>query len=109
MSAREERVARNEATARHINEVLEEAQSADGDGGYLRIVCECGVAECEEIVAVTEEEYERVRSDPLRFIVRHGHVDASVEQIVEETDRFVVVAKLDGTASAIAEAEDPRG
>jgi hypothetical protein len=105
--SREERVARNEATSRRINEKLEAAQ-ADDDHRYLRLVCECGRGACEELVAVSVEEYERVRSDPVQFVVRRDHVMEDVERAIYETDRFVVVAKREGTPAAIAIEEDPR-
>jgi len=33
---------------------------------------------------------------------------ADVEEVVEETDRFVVVAKREGTPAEVASEEDPR-
>ena len=36
------------------------------------------------------------------------HVMRDVEQVVEETDRFAVVAKREGTPAEVAIAEDPR-
>ena len=49
MTAREERVARNEATSREINERLEQAHQGAPSDRYLRMVCECGLALCERI------------------------------------------------------------
>ena len=66
MSDRAERVAR-EATSREINERLERAHEGAPSDRYLRMVCECGLATCDRVIAITMPEYERVRSDPRWF------------------------------------------
>ena len=60
-------------------------------------------------IAITIAEYESVRADPRQFAVARGHVMADVERVVAETDRYVVVAKREGTPAAVAIEEDPRG
>jgi hypothetical protein len=108
VTSREERVARNETAAREINEGIEQAHAKNEEARYFRILCECGKADCEQVIGITRSEYEQVRSDPVRFVVRRDHVDPSVEDIVSETDRFVVVAKREGIPAEVAEEEDPR-
>ena len=108
MSERDERVARNEATSREINERLEQAHEDAPSDRFLRMVCECGLAMCDRMIAITPPEYERVRSDARRFAVVRDHVMADVELVLEENDRFVVVVKREGTPAEVAEEEDPR-
>ena len=108
MSDRVERVARNEATSREINEQLEHAHEGAPSDRYLRMVCECGLATCDRMIAITMPEYERVRSDPRWFALLREHVVSDAEVVVEEHDRFVVVAKREGTPAEIAEQRDPR-
>ena len=108
MTAREERVARNEATSREINERLEQAHEGVPSDRYLRMVCECGLALCDRMIAITAPEYEQTRSDPRRFAVVRDHVLPDVEDVTEENDRFVVVVKREGTPAEVAEREDPR-
>lgn len=36
------------------------------------------------------------------------HVIADVELVIQDTDRFVVVAKREGTPAQVASEEDPR-
>jgi hypothetical protein len=108
MSNREERVARNEGAAREINEAIEEAHEGEPSDRYIRIVCECGRDDCDRLVAITTREYEQIRSDPVQFAVVHDHVIGDVERIVFETDRFLVVAKREGTPAKVAIEEDPR-
>jgi len=108
MNDREERVARNESTSREINEQLEEAHRIDSPGGYIRMVCECGQETCDRMIAITTSEYEQIRGDPRQFAVMRDHVRADMERVVYETDRFVVVAKMEGTPAEVAIEEDPR-
>ncbi len=108
MTGREERVARNEATSREINEGIEEAHEATPSDRYIRMVCECGLDSCDRLIAITVAEYERVRSEPTHFAVVADHVRSDVEVVVEETDRFATVAKREGTAAEVAVEEDPR-
>jgi hypothetical protein len=108
VSDRAERVARNEATSREINERLEWAHQAAPSDRYLRMVCECGLATCDRVIAITTPEYERVRSDPRWFAVYREHVVPDAEVVIEEHDRFVLVVKREGTPAEVAEQQDPR-
>jgi hypothetical protein len=108
MSKREERVARNEATSRDINEGLEQADAADPPDSFFRIVCECGQDSCDRLIAITLAEYERVRADALQFAVLRDHVIADVELVIEDRNRFVAVVKREGTPAQVAWEEDPR-
>lgn len=108
MGSREERVARNEATTREINEGIQEAHDGGPSDKQIRMLCECGNPSCERVIAITVQEYERVRSEGRRFAVVHEHVLEDVEDVVEETDRFVVVEKHEGEAAEVAMEEDPR-
>ena len=108
VAGREERVARNEATSREINEDIEEAHEGAPPGPYIRMVCECGLESCDRLIAITVPEYERVRSDARLFAVTRDHVIEEMERVVDETDRFVVVSKRAGTPAEVASEEDPR-
>jgi hypothetical protein len=108
MTGREERVARNEAASRDINERIEDAHEGATDERYVRMLCECGKESCDRLIAITLPEYERVRSHPRTFAVMRDHVMEDMERVVDETDRFVVVAKREGTPAQVAIEEDPR-
>jgi hypothetical protein len=109
MSEREERVARNEATSREINEGIEQGHQGTAPADHVRMVCECGLEDCDRVVAISIAEYEQVRSDPRQFAVVRDHVKEDMERVVSETERFVVVQKREGTPAKIAVEEDPRG
>jgi hypothetical protein len=103
-SAGEERVARNEAAFRKVNEAIEQGrQTREGLVGF---VCECGRLGCNEIIELTLSEYEAVRADAQRFGVRHGH-QTGPEVVLETHERYLVVAKR-GSAGDIAEFSNPR-
>lgn len=110
VSSREDRVARNEATTREINDEIERAhRAAASTPDHVRVLCECGRLECDRLIAITLAEYESVRADPRRFAVVRDHVLADLERVIVETDRYAVVAKRQGTPAAVAVQEDPRG
>jgi hypothetical protein len=100
---RKERIAKNEAIFRAVNEVLR-----DPEDGQLEVTCECGDRECEQILLVPVQVYERTRSDSARFIVVPGHAMPDVEDLIEHTDSYDIVRKHEDAAQ-IAEELDPRG
>jgi hypothetical protein len=103
-SAGAQRVARNEAAFRKVNEAIERGRQTRE--GLLGFVCECGRLGCNEIIELFLSEYEAVRADGRRFAVRHGH-QVGPEAVIETHERYLVVAKQ-GRAGDIAEFSDPR-
>jgi len=102
-----ERIARNEATFRSINEDIERGRDAEDDRTLVGFVCECGSADCSRLIELTPAEYEQVRSDPCRFAIVNGHEIESVETVIERHDRYAVVRKLE-SSGAVAKETDPR-
>jgi hypothetical protein len=100
MSSQQGWIARTQATTRQINEQIEQARPAVE--GYIWILCECGQLECDRHIAITVAEYEALRADATRFAVVRAHVIPEVERVVEETDRYTVVAKLEGPPAPAA-------
>ena len=109
MDLRQERIAKNEAVFREINEAIKQNHESAPSNSFMHIVCECGYETCNSIIGFTKEEYERVRSDPRQFCVLEEDVIEDVEAIVEETDRFAIVVKRPGTPAEVAIRTDPRG
>jgi hypothetical protein len=106
--SREERVARNEALFREVNERINDVNEDAPAGAESDYVCECGDPACTDPVSLTLVEYEEVRSDPTHFAVLPGHVVPDVEVVVARNDRFAVVRKNEPQAARIAMREDPR-
>ena len=60
-------------------------------------------------VEATLDEYERVRADGTRFLLRPGHVDARVERVVEQrSGRFTIVEKFNTAIARMVRKLDPR-
>jgi hypothetical protein len=92
---RAERIARNEARFREINDRLARdlAEIVEGRDELLPFVCECGLRTCAEPVRLSQAEYRRVRADPVHFAVLLGHEIEDVEDVVERYERYVVIRK----------------
>jgi hypothetical protein len=107
MGFREERVAQNEATAREVNEAIQEFNTRPTNS-FIHVACECGMEDCERVLTIRRPEYERVRSDPRQFVILPPHLISEVEDVVVKREEFFVVAKRRGTAEDIAVRTDPR-
>ena len=97
---REKRQARNEAAVREVNERIDALDQRAADIGWpppdgrFRFHCECGrEGGCFAEIAMTLEEYERVRIEDDRFAVLPGHENLEIECVVEQHDGFLVVDK----------------
>jgi hypothetical protein len=104
---RDERLAKNENLFRTLNENIAELAGTLGDETPYEFICECSSNGCVEQLVLSLREYEAVRSEGTLFLVRSGHEDIEVEQVVAVHDGYVVVEK-DGLAGLIAIEEDPR-
>src|SRR3954451_19632524 len=104
----QERLARNEAFFRTINERIRDAAAGHGgDGHVFQVIWECPDPSCVERVSLTLSEYERIRSDGVRFVLAPGHDLASIESVIAATSDHIVVEKV-GVAGQVAQALDPR-
>ena len=91
------RLAANEALFRDVNERVQALRERSGltDGDSLEeFLCECADEACLERIWLTRSEYRHVRSRPSQFAVVPGHTVARVERVVQEDERFMLVAKL---------------
>jgi hypothetical protein len=107
--------AKNEALFRNLNERLKELDdrldtvSVGAPVGDREVFfCECGRLDCMARFEMTRAQYEAVRAHAERFIVLEGHVDESIERILDRYDGFVVVEKNPGVPAEVARVTDPR-
>ena len=113
MTERGERLARNEAAFRLLNERVRAVTTELAEEGLGRdpesfeCVCECSNANCTAMIHVRRPDYELARADAGRFVVLRGHVDPTIERAVVELDGAVIVEKHPGER-AIAAETDPR-
>jgi len=103
----EERLARNEALFREVNERIDEVASTLGRDRSYEFLCECADPGCAERITLTHAEYEHVRADGRRFVLAPGHSRDGIERELERRGDHVVVEKT-GAAGEVAARLDPR-
>src|SRR3954469_12278479 len=96
-TSEEAKRAENEAVFRDANERIETA-AVELDPPLERVpfICECDDVACRELIALTREEYERVRTDGAVFVVATGHWQGA--EILEERATYAVIRKTGGEA-----------
>jgi hypothetical protein len=102
---RQLRAAQNQSLFREVNNrVVELNESREPPTESSMFVCECARIDCVEEIEMTLGEYERVRSNPRRFVVSPSddHVLPDVERVVESTATYFVVEKVE-IAARVAE------
>src|SRR4026209_1378628 len=114
MEERLERLARNEALVREVNERINALRRDRAGGGAVagvetfRFHCECGrEGGCAELIWMTLEEYEVVRGQDDRFALVPGHETDGLQHVIDGTTACVRVARAAGAEPFIA--DDPRG
>lgn len=108
MGPREERVAKNEALFREVNERIKRMNEHLETKDEADFICECGDADCTAPVSLTLTEYEEVRHRGTHFAVVPGHVVPDIERVVARYPRFAVVEKTEPQAAGIVARENPR-
>lgn len=100
MSESLERLARNQAIFREVNERIQylaevnERIGYSAEGATSEYACECSNTECISTIELTVVEYERVRSNPTWFVITPDHDLVQIERVVSRDDGFAVVEKL---------------
>ena len=105
MSVSLERLARNQALFREVNERLLELSDGFQDGS-MQFVCECSNEDCTLTVTMNHDEYESVRAHSTFFVVSTGHEILEVEKVIDSRDGWTIVQKV--TESDYAVETDPR-
>jgi hypothetical protein len=100
--AQKARLAQNEDLFRDLNEQINESAETHGaDSHVYEFFCECSDPTCMERVELTLAEYEHVRAEATRFVVRKNHVVREIEHVVEAVADHMVVEKH-GEAGRVA-------
>ena len=108
-----ERVALIEAGFRIANERLAAWEERYEDTTLERYYCECARPACREQLQLGKADYEAIRADPKRFLIRPGHEMDGFEVVVKATEDFAVVEKPDAMLHIVVpsdprETRDPR-
>ena len=108
MDPRQERLARNEALFRDVNERVREIAAVHGDDDHVyEFYCECSNADCTFQLKATLTEYECVRAHGDRFLIAPSHSLPEIERVIDRRERWWVVEKL-GEPAELVEELDPR-
>ncbi len=106
----QERIARNDARFRSANEQIEKAAERYEVGDVpIPFLCECADISCRQVIRMSLDSYEEVRSDGRAFLNAPGHEDgaADVTETVAQRDGYTIVRKINH-AGEVAERLDPR-
>ena len=107
-TSHEQRLARNEAFFREVNESIRGAAGSQGSDGHVyEFLCECADTGCSQRVSLSVAEYELVRADGRRFVIAPGHVVPAIETVVAHSGDHAVIEKV-GPAGETAAELDPR-
>jgi hypothetical protein len=95
MSPREARELRNEALFREVNAHIAELEERVGmeSTEVLPLLCECARSRCTFPIEVDAKTFDRVRENPLWFLVAPGHEQLEVEAVVEQRPGYFIVEK----------------
>jgi hypothetical protein len=103
---REQRIAKNEANFRAINDRLEQGlRQVQHNPDLLTFICECGHQTCNEHIQLSLREYEHVRRDSRHFAVVPGHTFPAVERVLSSHDGYEVVEKFGQSTRLVDEAD----
>jgi hypothetical protein len=105
---RRERLARNEALFRRVNEAIEAGRQDTDDRSRVAFLCECGALGCNELIELAVGDYEAVREHPRRFFLVPGHEAPEVEDVVGHGEGFTVVEKHADQAETAEASFTPR-
>jgi hypothetical protein len=112
VSARDERLAGNEALFREVNERVAEVAThfieVETSAEQINFACECGRADCAEPITMTMVEYEAIRAESTHFAVAPEHELPEIESVVARHPTYFVVEKREEDAQEVARETDPR-
>ena len=89
------------SSARSTTGSSEKAESHGLDSHKYAFFCECSDVSCTERVELTLPEYEYIRAEPTRFVVKNHHVVAEIEHVVEAVPDHIIIEKH-GEAGRVA-------
>jgi hypothetical protein len=76
---------------RAVNEEIVKLGGSRFDPNDLDLVCECRDSRCMAVMRMRIEEYEAMCAEPDLIAVVPGHEGCGLENVVERTDRYVIV------------------
>ena len=95
LNSQQERYVRNESLFREVNERIAEVNEGFEVAGQTDFLCECGRNQCLETVQLSRPEYEAVRAEGDRFVVRPGHEVEIYLRVLRRVHPHLEVSVLD--------------
>ncbi|MCW2923177.1 MAG: hypothetical protein JWM98_581 [Thermoleophilia bacterium] len=90
------RIAVNESRFRDANQqiaaAVEEFRGSEGDGRF-EVMCECAIADCEQMIELGFDEYRHVRSSPIWHVTLPDHVIVAAEDPIERHETYWIIQK----------------
>jgi len=86
----------NQLLARRVNEQIDRFSH---DSVFDDYVCECGSDSCVGPLSLTHEEYDEIRRQPGRLVVRPGHWSPTHDRVVRDRPRYQVIEKVGEAAT----------
>ena len=88
-TTRETRLVQTEELYRRVNDALAQRTTTD-EAAFL---CECSSPYCSEMIELAKDDVEVLHSLPGYYVVAPGHDIPDVEEVVQETERYLIVKK----------------
>jgi hypothetical protein len=86
---------------REVNRRIREVCDSFESGGTAEFLCECDQQDCQEILELTEAQYDGLLDDSNRILLAIRHKDSlNGDRVLVEYDRFLVVAHGNNAHSA---------
>lgn len=100
MTHSQARRARNEKQFRDINNQLKKAAErliSSSEAGFVPIefYCECSDKFCEDRIKLTAVDLETMHKDAKQFVIKRGHEQGDIEEVVAEFPDYLVVKKFE--------------
>jgi hypothetical protein len=87
----------NQLLARRLNEQVDDDSR---DAVFDEYVCECGFDSCVGPLSLTHAEYDEIRREAGRLVVRPGHWSPAHERVVRDRPRYQVIEKVEEAPTA---------
>jgi len=97
---REERVVKNEVAFREYNQRRADFELGATDDP-IPLVCECGNKDCFQTIEVSPPAWELAHGPEDQFVVAPDHIYPDLERVVERTDGYWIVQKLEPPSEAL--------
>jgi hypothetical protein len=98
--------ARNQDLGRKINDRIE-LRSGPDQANKTWVVCECSDGDCEVLIELTLEQYQRIRAADSHFVVVAGHESPDLERIVAREGKWLTVQKIGEARTHVEEMDTP--